>query len=72
MTLDSALQGNSKSYTLARLKADHEELFARVAKGELTAHAAAIAAGFRKRQPTIKQLRALLCDDCRAKLDAFK
>lgn len=50
-------QGNSQGYTLDRLKRDHRELFDRVVAGELSANAAAIEAGFRKRmvqvEPTV-------------------
>ncbi len=42
-------KGTSKSYTLSRLCRDHSELFQRVCDGELSANAAAIEAGFRKR-----------------------
>jgi hypothetical protein len=45
----SDIQGNSASYTLARLKRDNPALAQRVVVGELSAHAAAIEAGFRKR-----------------------
>ena len=44
-------QGNSKSYTISRLEREAPELFAQVKDGTLSAHAAAIQAGFRK--PTI-------------------
>jgi hypothetical protein len=42
-------QGNAATYTLARLKRDHPDLAARVVAGELTANAAAIQAGFRRK-----------------------
>jgi hypothetical protein len=38
-------EGNSASYTLARLKRDYPELAERVVAGELSANAAAIEAG---------------------------
>jgi hypothetical protein len=41
-------RGNSRAYTLARLARDHPELAIRVHAGELSAHAAAIEAGWRK------------------------
>jgi hypothetical protein len=41
--------GNSKAYTLSRLKRENEELFEAVVAGELSANAAAIKAGFRKK-----------------------
>lgn len=39
--------GNSRRYALARLERDHPALYARVVAGELSAHRAAILAGFR-------------------------
>jgi len=43
-------QGNSRAYTLDRLKRQAPELFERVISGELSANAAAIEAGFRKKR----------------------
>jgi hypothetical protein len=40
--------GTSRAYTLERLKRQKPDLFKRVVRGELSAHAAAIEAGFRK------------------------
>ena len=52
--------GNSRRYTLARLERDHPALYARVLAGELSAHRAAILAGFRKeRRPIARALDAL-------------
>jgi hypothetical protein len=45
--------GTTAAYLVARLERDHEELAALVRAGELTAHAAAIQAGFRKRTVTL-------------------
>ena len=42
ITSKPATQGNSKSYTLTRLKEQREDLFKRVVAGELSANAAAI------------------------------
>ena len=42
-------RGTSTAYTLARLKRDEPALAKRVEAGELSAHAAAIEAGFRER-----------------------
>ncbi len=53
-----AQQGTSREYTLARLERDTPELAARVRDGEISAHAAAIEAGFRKRPTPINQLRS--------------
>lgn len=46
--LAAPVQGNSRSYTVARLKQQAPELFEKVVSGELSANAAAIQAGFRK------------------------
>jgi hypothetical protein len=43
-------RGNNLAYTLARLSRDHSKLYERVIAGELSANAAAIEAGFRKRR----------------------
>ena len=40
---------NDQTYAIKRLKRDNPELAERVVRGELSAHAAAIEAGFRKR-----------------------
>jgi hypothetical protein len=40
--------GNSRAYTLDRLKRERPDLFERVARKELSANAAAIEAGFRR------------------------
>jgi len=45
---EKPVQGNSRSYTVARLEREAPELYERVCNGELSAHAAAIKAGFRK------------------------
>jgi hypothetical protein len=42
--------GTSKDYTLARLERDNAALYERVSRGELSANAAAIEAGWRKPQ----------------------
>jgi hypothetical protein len=66
-----AEQGTSLAYTLDRLNRDHPELFAKVAAKELSAHAAAIAAGFRKKLTpfeTIRKLIPKLTDDERSQL----
>jgi hypothetical protein len=43
------IQGTSRSYTLDRLKRERPDLFRRVVKKELSANAAAIKAGWRKK-----------------------
>jgi hypothetical protein len=49
--------GNSKAYTLARLDRDRPELAERVRAGELSANAAAIEAGFRRKRTPLELLR---------------
>jgi hypothetical protein len=50
-------RGNTAAYTLARLKRDRPDLAERVVAGELSANAAAIEAGFRKKQTPLEALR---------------
>jgi len=45
--------GTSLDYTLSRLKRDHEELYENVCNDEMSAHAAAVEAGFRQERTTI-------------------
>lgn len=51
--------GNSKAYTVSRLKRDRPDLFERVVAGELSANRAAIEAGFRRKPTTIEQIKTL-------------
>lgn len=51
-------KGNSRSYAVSRLQREAPELFAKVAAGEISANAAAIKAGFRKRKTPLDQLRS--------------
>lgn len=53
-------KGNSKAYTLSRLKRENAELFNQVVAGELSANAAAIKAGFRRVKSPLEQIRHLL------------
>lgn len=53
-------RGNSSTYTLKRLKRDAPELFQRVIDGELSANAAAIEAGFRKKPTPFEQVCKLI------------
>jgi hypothetical protein len=64
--------GNSASHTLRRLKRDHPDLAERVIAGDISAHAAAIRAGFRKPSITLQpnnatraaeRIREVLGDD---------
>ncbi len=45
--------GTSESYAIRRLKRDHSELAEKVVSGEMSANAAAIQAGFRKKTLSI-------------------
>ena len=51
--------GNSRSYTVSRLQREAPELFAQVVAGTLSANAAAIQAGFRKKPTLLELLRAI-------------
>jgi hypothetical protein len=59
VTLDPVERGNSKSYTVSRLKRDRPDLFGKVVAGELSANKAAIEAGFRRKPTTIDQIKTL-------------
>lgn len=50
-------KGNSRSYAVSRLQRESPELFAKVAAGEMSANAAAIKAGFRRRKTPLDTLR---------------
>jgi len=73
----SAQGGNSRDYTLARLKRDRPDLAEKVIAGQMSANAAAIEAGFRSRkyairldnlELTIETLRRLLPPEDRMRL----
>jgi hypothetical protein len=51
-----ASKGNSKAYTVSRLKRESPELFEKVVAGELSANAAAIKAGWRKVKSPLEHL----------------
>lgn len=53
----NAAQGNSRAYTLARLKRERPDLFARIIAKDLSANAAAIEAGWRKAPSALERLR---------------
>jgi hypothetical protein len=55
----TAQQGNSRAYTLNRLKREQPDLFEEVVKGEMSANAAAIKAGFRKKLTPLEQFARL-------------
>lgn len=66
-------QGNGRAYTMGRLKREAPELFDRVVAGELSANAAAIKAGFRKKLTPLEAARkaiARLSEEDRATLVA--
>ena len=50
--------GRGVTYTLRRLKRDRPDLLERVVSGELSANAAAVEAGFRKRPSAFDRLTA--------------
>jgi hypothetical protein len=52
-----ARKGNSRAYTVSRLQREAPELFAQVAAGTISANAAAIKAGFRKKLKPLDILR---------------
>ena len=55
--LNTQKQGNSRAYTLNRLSREAPELFEKVLNKELSANAAAIEAGFRKKQTPIEIIK---------------
>jgi hypothetical protein len=57
---NKAPTGNSVEATIRRLRKDHEELYARWLTGELSANAAAIEAGFRKKFTPFEQTERLI------------
>ena len=54
------IRGNSKSYTVSRLRREAPQLYAEVREGRLSANAAAIQAGFRKSLTPLEQIKRLL------------
>lgn len=55
--ITGAKTGTSRAYTLSRLERDRPDLFEQVCAGELSANAAAIEAGWRKKPTPLDQLR---------------
>jgi hypothetical protein len=49
-------RGNSRSYTVSRLKKHRPDLYGKVVAGEMSANAAAIKAGYRKVKTPFEQL----------------
>jgi hypothetical protein len=76
ITSNKAKQGTGKAYTLDRLSKENPELYQSVVNGDLSANAAAIAAGWRKKTVTVtddpasaaKTLREKFGDDWFKKL----
>jgi hypothetical protein len=58
--LDRPVQGTSLAYTLDRLSRESPDLYAKVVAKELSANAAAIEAGFRKRPSPFEQVVKLI------------
>jgi hypothetical protein len=56
----NASTGTSKAYTLSRLKRENAELFQQVVAGELSANAAAVKAGWRKKLTPLESIMKLL------------
>ena len=50
----SRLGNRGREYWLRRLARDHRELFERVARGELSVHAAALLAGIRRKETRLE------------------
>jgi hypothetical protein len=58
--VNPATKGNSKAYTVSRLKRESPELFEKVVAGELSANAAAIKAGWRKVKTPVEVIMSLI------------
>lgn len=58
--INKGQQGNSRAYTLDRLKRERPDLFDKVKLGKLSANAAAIEAGFRKQATPLERILKLL------------
>jgi len=63
--------GNSRIYTLSRLKAQRPDLFAKIKVGEISANSAAIEAGFRKIRTPLMLLRSFWKKATQAERDQF-
>jgi hypothetical protein len=66
-----ANQGNSRSYTVSRLQREAPALFKQVVAKTLSANAAAIQAGFRKKPTVVDQFAALWKKANKEQRDAF-
>jgi hypothetical protein len=63
--------GTSRSYTVSRLQREAPELFAQVVAGTLSANAAAIQAGFRKKPTALELLRVIWAKASNAERETF-
>lgn len=69
--LEPAKTGNSRAYTLSRLAKESPELYDRVKAGELSANAAAIQAGWRKKPSPLDLLRSAWRKASRSERETF-
>jgi hypothetical protein len=53
----SRLGNRGREYWLRRLARDHKELFERVARGELSVHAACVRAGIRRKETPLERVK---------------
>jgi hypothetical protein len=72
VTTHDVLRGNTKSYTLSRLQKHRPELYEQVKAGQLTANAAAVEAGFRRKPEPFQQACRLWAKMIPEERDAFK
>jgi hypothetical protein len=68
---EKAEAGNSRSYTVSRLQRESPALFAQVVAKTLSANAAAIQAGWRKKPTVVDQFAALWKKATKDQRDAF-
>ncbi len=54
---DNKLGNQGRGYWLRRLARDHQELFQRVAAGELSVHAACVRAGIRRKETQLERVK---------------
>ena len=71
ITSDERVTGTGKAYTLSRLKRETPELFASVVRGEMSANAAAVKAGWRKVKTPLERLFAEWKKASQEERDAF-
>ena len=71
INLDKTSKGTSRSYTVSRLQRESPELFKQVVAKTLSANAAAIQAGWRKKPTVVDQFAALWKKATKDQRDAF-